>query len=261
MNTQHQQTDVYSLMTISSFFIHVICSIRSFVFGLVFLLLTLALSIVLILQASVYASRTFVDQVCHFWGRAGLKLFGVNVQVHGLENIPAGSCLFLFSHTSFFDILALFAAYPSFRFGAKIELFSVPFFGRAMRRAGILPIARQNREEVFKVYEEARARTANGEKFALAPEGSRNTEEKLLPFKAGPFIFAINAHMPVVPVVIHGALAVMGKYQFLPNNDKCSRQIQVRFLPAIATAGSTLENRQDLQNKVYQAMNPFFENI
>ncbi len=53
----------------------------------------------------------------------------------------------------------------------------------------------------------------------------------------------------------------MGKYQFLPNNDKCSRQIQVRFLPAIATAGSTLENRQDLQNKVYQAMNPFFENI
>lgn len=259
MNTQHQQTDVHFPMSISSFFTYMSCSIRSFVCGVVFILLTIILSITLILQTSIYKSRTFVDSVCGFWGRAGLKLFGVSMDVYGSENIPQGSCLFLFSHTSFFDVLALFAAHPSIRFGAKIELFSLPFFGRAMRRAGILPIARQNREEVFKVYEEAKSRTAQGEKFALSPEGSRNTEEKLLPFKAGPFIFAINTQMPVVPVVIRGALAVMGKKQILPNNDKWNRRIQVRFLPVITTADIHLNERQFLQNKVYQAMSPYFE--
>lgn len=259
MSTQHQQTDVYLPMSISSFFTYLVCSVRSFVCGLVFILLTMILSIVLILQTSIYSSRKFVDSVCGFWGRAGLKLFGVSVDAYGFQNIPQGSCLFLFSHTSFFDVLALFAAYPSIRFGAKIELFSLPFFGRAMRRAGILPIARQNREEVFKVYEEAKTRTAQGEKFALSPEGSRNTEEKLLPFKAGPFIFAINTQMPVVPVVIRGALVVMSKRQLLPNNDKWSRQIQVHFLPAIPTNDIHLNERQILQNKVYQAMSPYFE--
>ncbi len=192
------------------------------------------------------------------WGKVGLKVFNVRLQVKGLENIPEGSCLFLFNHTSFFDIFAMLSAYGNFRFGSKIELFSIPIFGAAMKRLGVLPIARQKRENVFKVYDEAKARVQLGEKFALAPEGKRNDQEALLPFKSGPFIFAINSGAPVVPVVIKGAWAVFKKNQWLPNWDRFSRTVTVEYLPAISTAGVSVEKRSELQDKVFQAMKVYF---
>ena len=50
------------------------------------------------------------------------------------------------NHQSNFDILALFAGLPGqFRWLAKEELFHIPLFGLAMRRAGYIPINRSDR--------------------------------------------------------------------------------------------------------------------
>lgn len=193
------------------------------------------------------------------WGRVAVKIWGVRLVVKGRENIPPGCCLFIFNHTSFFDVFAMEAAYQDFRFGAKIELFHIPIFGAAMRGMGVLPIARTKRESVFKVYEEAQARAAKGEKFALSPEGKRNDQETLLPFKAGPFIFAINSKMPLVPVVIKGAHDILSKNQILPNWDRWSRTMTVEYLKPISTEGYTMENRAELQEKAYQLMKPYFQ--
>lgn len=233
--------------------------LRSFIAGLFFLVFTVfwcALAVIVALLPHPHSWETWIMGT---WGRVALKIWGVKLQVKGLENIPKNSCLFIFNHTSFFDIFAMEAAYRYFRFGAKIELFQIPLFGAAMRRFGILPIARAKRERVFKVYEEAQSRAQQGEKFALAPEGKRNDEEVLLPFKSGPFIFAINARIPMVPVVIKGAHAVMTKKQILPNWDRWSRVITVEYLPAISTDGFTMENRTELQNKAFEIMKPYFQ--
>lgn len=232
--------------------------IRSFFAGLFFLGWTAVWSTLAVVEALILSNRAIGDWIVYWWSWGTLKMFGIRLEAKGLENIPIGSCLFIFNHTSFLDIFAMNVAYPHFRFGAKIELFSIPLFGAAMRRYGVLPIARQRKEEVFKVYEDAKQRTANGEKFALSPEGGRNTEEKLLPFKAGPFLFAIGSGMPLVPVIIKGANDVMGKGQILPNSDQMSRTISVEYLRPIPVTSYTPETRTELQNIAYKVMAPYF---
>ncbi|MGZ3770129.1 MAG: lysophospholipid acyltransferase family protein [Bdellovibrio sp.] len=204
-------------------------------------------------------NRRLEDIVVVFWTRNVCRMFGVKVVVKGLENRPPGGFLYVFNHTSFFDIFAMNGWLGSFRFGAKIELFKIPVFGPAMRRAGILPIARSHREEVFKVYQAAEARIKAGERFALAPEGTRQETEKLGPFKSGPFIFAINAKAPIVPVIVKGAAAILPKGHFIPNWGVWSRTVTLEVLPSISTEGYTLERRPELQETVKKIMEPYFQ--
>jgi 1-acyl-sn-glycerol-3-phosphate acyltransferase len=236
----------------------VLCLLRSLVAALIFTIFTFVWSALAIVAAFLPGSEKLENWVIGTWGKVALVLFGVDLKVEGLGNIPEGGCLFLFNHTSFFDVFAMLGGYNQFRFGAKIELFQIPIFGQAMRGLGILPIARANREEVFKVYAEAKERARLGEKFALSPEGRRNDRETLLPFKAGPFVFAINSQIPIVPVVIRGAHSVMSRDQWLPNRDRWKRKITLIYLPLIHSHEYSLDKRQDLQMKVYAEMSPYF---
>ena len=127
-----------------------------------------------------------------------------------------------------------------------------------MRRFGTLPIARGNREEVFRVYEEAKVRFGRGERFCLSPEGGRFRSDQLLPFKAGPFVFAINAQVPLIPVVIKGAYEVWPKGKILANSDRWKRTIELHVLPPVSTTGFTTETRGSLQEKIYKMMNDVY---
>jgi 1-acyl-sn-glycerol-3-phosphate acyltransferase len=198
------------------------------------------------------------DFFLSLWGRLNCAMFGIKVIIKGRENIPDDGCLFLFNHSSFFDVFAICTALPEVRFGAKAELFKIPVFSHTMRMMGTLPIARKSRDEVYKVYEEAKVRFDNHEKFALSPEGGRFFGPHLYPFKAGPFIFAMSAAVPVVPVVILGAFECLPKGHILANKDRKNRVIEVHILKPIPTVGYEVNTRQKLQALVYAQMDPLW---
>jgi 1-acyl-sn-glycerol-3-phosphate acyltransferase len=200
-------------------------------------------------------NKKIENLIVQLWGHYTLKMFGVVVTEHGRENLTKGGCLYLFNHTSFFDIFVMHARLRGVRFGAKIELFKIPIFGVTMRKVGVLPIARDNRADVIKVYEQAQVRARNGEQFALSPEGSRNTSEVgLKPFKSGPFIFAIRSKIPIVPVVIKGALEVLPKGHFLPNLKRWKHTIEVHYLEKIQVDKYSIEQRRELSEVVRKRM-------
>ncbi len=228
--------------------------VRSSLMAILYIPFLLLCSISSVVMNLIFNSRKIDDSIIQFWGRWSCKMFGVNVHVAGLENIPQGGCLFLFNHTSFFDVFAMAGYLPGIRFGAKIELFSIPFFGLAMRRLGMLPIARQKREEVFKLYQASEVRIANGERFALAPEGTRQDSEVLGSFKAGPFVFAINAKAPIVPVVIKNASQILPKGSYIPNWNVWNRDIQIHILPYVNTTEFGMNQRPALQDLVRSKM-------
>lgn len=232
---------------------------RSLIGLLIFPIHTAFCSIAIIIVNLTMKNRPLEDRIVEFWTQNACRIFGVRVEVHGLENRPAGGFLYVFNHTSFFDIFAMNGYLGSFRFGAKIELFNIPVFGPAMRRAGILPIARDRKDEVFKVYKISEARIKAGERFALAPEGTRQNEEKLGRFKTGPFIFAINAQAPIVPVVVKGAAAILPKGHIIPNWGVWSRTINLYILPAVDVREYTIERRPELQDRVRAMMAPYFD--
>ena len=192
------------------------------------------------------------------WAQFNCWLFGIKVKVTGLENIPDEGCVYLFNHASFFDIFAICVSIPDVRFGAKAELFKIPIFAQAMRTMGTIPIARQNRSEVYKAYDEAKIRFKNKEKFALSPEGGRFYGPHLSSFKAGPFIFAMSADVPLVPLVIIGAHECLPKGEILANKDRWSRVIEVHILKPVPSVGFISDTRQFLQAQVYSAMDPLW---
>ncbi len=234
---------------------------KALVITLLFPFTVIILGPTAILLHFIFHDRKIDDRMIVIWGRVCCWLAGVTVLVEGLENIPPDQgCLFLFNHSSFFDVFAIAGFIPGVRFGAKAELFNIPIFGNTMAAMGTLPIARNNREEVYKIYDGAKTRIKNKEKFALAPEGGRFFGPQLSPFKAGPFLFAMSAEAPVVPVVILGAYETLAKGQILFNKDKWTRTIFLKILKPIETTGFKTESRHDLQKIVYDQMNPIWTN-
>lgn len=237
-------------------FMKAVTFIRGIFLSLYFGIHTIVMAIVIIVASVVFNNRKLQDQLAFYgWAKWFLNLANIRVEVEGAENAPNEGSLILFNHMSFMDILVLYAYVPlSFRFGAKIELFSIPIFGYAMKRAGVLPIARNNRGQVLKIYEESIERVRKGESFALAPEGTRQPEPILGRFKQGPFIFAIQAQMPIVPVVLAGAHLIQGKGGVLINAGAWKRTVYLKILPPISTKGLTLDDVITLKDKTYDEM-------
>lgn len=229
--------------------------VRSFI-GLIFLsIYTLVLSLASIFFGGLKLHRA-ADVVVHVWGLGILWFFGVRVKAEGLEQLPKErGFLLLFNHQSFFDIFVLHAILKGrFRFGAKIELFKIPFFGSAMRMVGALPIARENRKDAMRVYQEASHRFAEGWSFILAPEGTRQTESAIGRFKKGPFIFAMGARAPFVPAVIRGTLPLMRKNSVHINIGAWRRTVRVRFLPPVETSQTSMDQLQDMIDRTHSVM-------
>lgn len=237
----------------------VISFIRSLLMTILFPLTVIVLAPLSVLFHLIFHNRKIDDFMPWLWSTIICRMYNVKVEVHGAENIPQGGALILFNHSSFFDIFALIKAIHGVRFGAKAELFKIPLFGQALRALGHLRIARDNRDEVFKIYEEAKVRFSEGEKFCLSPEGGRfYSKESLAKFKSGPFIFAISAEALVVPTVIIGAYEVWPKGSLLANWNRWNRVIHVHILQPISTVGMALNHRQELQMQIFNQMNPIW---
>lgn len=226
--------------------------LRSLVATFAFAIVTLVLSGSAIIFSFLTSSNRIPRLHIKWWGLSACWLFGVKVIVHGKERWKrdAGGVV-LFNHTSFFDIFAMVGFLPDMRFGAKIELFKIPIFGAAMKRVGILPIDRERREKVFAIYQQAVERLTAGEKIALAPEGTRTSNPyQLSNFKSGPFIFALQSRVDLIPVVIKGAYEVLPKDQILPNTHRLISVIHLIVMEPVPTDKAVQEKRAELQSAI-----------
>jgi 1-acyl-sn-glycerol-3-phosphate acyltransferase len=190
--------------------------------------------------------------VGRLWARSILFLTRVKVSVKGLEHIdPRVPYLYMANHQSMFDILSLLAYLPvQFRWLAKKELFHIPVFGYSMARAGYISIDRSDRRSAHKSLLEAARKIAGGVSVVIFPEGSRSTDGRIRPFKAGGFHLAIRSGRPIVPVVISGAREVMpkGRLRIRPGH------IRVSVNPPIDTTSYKDKAKKELMERVHSIM-------
>jgi 1-acyl-sn-glycerol-3-phosphate acyltransferase len=189
-----------------------------------------------------------VHRVARIWARSILFASRIKVTVNGLANIdPTQSYVYMSNHQSNFDIPVLLAYLPvQFRWLAKAELFKIPIFGRAMRGAGYVKIDRFNRESAFESINEAAAKMKNGVSVMIFPEGTRSLDGKIRSFKKGGFVMAVDAGVPIVPIVLKGTWTIMEKSSLKINTGEVSLNIE----PPIATTDYTRENKDDLIKSV-----------
>lgn len=218
------------------------------------------LGAILVMLFVVLGLHRHIDHFVQIWAKSINFLSRVKVTVTGLENLPEEPALYIFNHLSLFDIPVIFAAIPrKLRFGAKKELFYIPFFGWGMKMMGIIRIDRDNRARAIRELQKAIIKMQKENlNIILAPEGTRQKELKIGSFKTGPFVTAIQAQVPVVPLVLKGVHDVLPKGHYIFRLEK-EHLCHIEVLTQIPTKGLTDDDRQELKSLAYEKMSKAFQ--
>jgi len=200
-----------------------------------------------------------VHRYARLWGKSALLANHVKVRMDGLEELNGkGPYIFMSNHQGSYDIFALLAHLPfQFKWLAKKELFSIPFFGWTMAAAGYISIDREGTRETVKALNEAAEKIREGMSVVIFPEGSRSPDGSIQPFKKGGFTLAIKSGVPIVPIAITGSRDIMPKDKLTA----ASGEIRIRMSPPIEIKDYSLKDRKSLMEKVSKTISKNFKLI
>jgi HAD superfamily hydrolase (TIGR01490 family) len=187
-----------------------------------------------VLGAATGSRREAVDLGTTLAGELGSVLAGVRLDVHGAEHLEARPAVFLFNHQSQLDVLILAKLLRGgFTGVAKKELANNPGFGLMFRLADVAFVDRQDNAQARKALEPAVQKLRDGISLVIAPEGTRSATPALGPFKKGAFHVAMQAGVPIVPIVIRNS----GELMWRGATTIHAGTVQIAVLPPVATEG------------------------
>jgi len=221
------------------------------------ILVTAFMAVMVILVSFVTAGGDTAHKVGRIWAKCILALSNIRVTVKGLSNLkPGRSYIYMANHMSNFDIPVLQAFLPvQFRWLAKAELYKIPVFGYAMKRAGYISIDRSDRKSAIESLNKAVKIIRDGISVVIFPEGTRSRNHNIQPFKKGGFFLAVDSGVPIIPIIIHGTERIMPKKQMLikPGN------VTLEIAKPINSSDYTRKTKNDLMDKIRDIFLKSFE--
>lgn len=182
---------------------------------------------------------------------AGIKLV-VSGEQHLWSHRPA---IFILNHQSNVDMfIAIKLIRKNVTGIAKKELQMMPVIGQLMQMTGVIFIDRKNKEKAIEAMKPAVDALKGGTSFIIFPEGTRSKSYKLGAFKKGAFHLAMQAGVPLIPIVLQNAHDAMprGSNVFRP------AAVKVNILPPISVDGW---NKKNLNNNINKVRNLFLKEL
>lgn len=182
------------------------------------------------------------------WGR---KILGIEIELRNGEILdPARPCVFISNHQDNLDIFPGGFTLPknTVTIGKRSIIF-IPFFGQFFWLSGNILINRKNKKSAFETMDvTAAAIREKNISVWIMPEGTRSRGRGVLPFKKGPFITAIKAQVPVVPIAIstYTKHVKLGRWK--------AGKIIVEVLPPISTTGLQAADATMIKDQAYHLM-------
>ena len=191
--------------------------------------------------------------VAKLWGRIclwGLRVCcGVDLEVEGTENLPAGGAIIAAQHQSALDILIWLAIIPRPAFVFKRELKRIPLFGSLLEPAGMIPVNRGGGGGALRdMVAGAAAAAAGGRQVVIFPEGTRVAYGVRGQIRNGIVALAQNAGVPVLPAATNSGLR-WGRKDF----SKSAGPVHVTILSALPEGASREEILARLEAVFYGA--------
>jgi len=143
-----------------------------------------------------------------------LFLCGTKTTIIGLENVPKDEpVLFVGNHRSVFDVVIAYSTMQGITgFVSKKEMNKVPFVRIWMRFLHCLFLDRDNIKEGLKTILKGIDLIKNDKvSISIFPEGTRNHDDDVKPFKEGSFKFAEKSGCKIIPMVQNNTESIFEK--------------------------------------------------
>ena len=183
-------------------------------------------------------------------------VFGIPIfmkrEVIGLENIdPHKAYVMVLNHNSMVDILSIYNLPLVFKWVSKKEVYRIPIVGQLLYAHGDIVINRASAKEAMQlVHTRGLEWLKKGASVSIFPEGTRSKDGEIHNFKAGAFILAKDAGVPILPIVLDGTNTMVRKGWLVNWRNK----ITIRILPAIPAEEVQNRDIKDIMSQVREDM-------
>ncbi len=170
----------------------------------------------------IYALTGSKDKAVNFaislFADTAAAIVGMDLEVEGSQYLwshrPA---VFIFNHQSKADVMVLANLLRRDIAGiGKQEIKKNPLLGAVMEFGGTVFIDRKNSQSAIEAMQPLVDVMIHQQKsVCIAPEGTRTVSPNLMRFKKGAFHLAMQAKVPIIPIVIHNSLDVLPKGEFV----------------------------------------------
>lgn len=154
------------------------------------------------------------------------------------------------NHESFVDILLISHLPWEMKWLSKVEMLRIPVLGWDMWLAGDVPVERGTTRSAVKAMRRCQEILRRHVPVIIFPEGTRTTTGEMLPFKDGAFRLAIDAGVPVLPLMVRGTRTALPKHGWRFGR----ADAEVRVLEPITTQGLGVRDVESLKQRVREVI-------
>ena len=201
-----------------------------------------------------FDKKRFVVHKISKWLTDSFFGFGLVMKrkVEGIENLdPKATYVMVLNHNSMVDILSIYNLPLVFKWVSKKEVYRIPIVGRLLLAHGDIVINRASTKEAMQlVHTRGKEWLAKGASVAIFPEGTRSKDGEIHNFKAGAFILAKDAEVPILPIVLDGTDRVFRKGFFM----NWSNRITIKILPPISKEDVVERPIKEVMAEVHDSM-------
>lgn len=199
----------------------------------------------MIRQGRADEANAIISREVSMWAKRLLDNIQITLDIHGRENLPepGDTVVYVANHQSYIDIPILFSLIsPPPAIMAKRELARIPILGFWMRQLGCVIVDRDDARSGMEAIKDSQATLAQGNCFAIFPEGTRSKTGKIGEFQAGAVHIAAKAGVPIIPIVISGSFR-----GFEGNGNRLKpAAVCIEILPKVETQGLTRTEKKAL---------------
>jgi 1-acyl-sn-glycerol-3-phosphate acyltransferase len=166
------------------------------------------------------------------------------VKCEGREKAVKGKTYVIISnHQSILDILFINSLRYNFKWISKIENNKIPILGWYLQMADYITVNRGNEESKIEMLDRSYSCLEKGISIMLFPEGTRSRDNEIGFFRRGAFQLAIQAKVPLLPIVLDGTGGILPKHGLILGT---GHHVRLRVLDPVHPDSFGTDNPDDL---------------
>jgi 1-acyl-sn-glycerol-3-phosphate acyltransferase len=166
------------------------------------------------------------------------------INIEGKEKSKRGTAYVIISnHQSLADILVINCLGYDFKWISKIENIKLPVLGWYLKMAGYITVDRGDEASKAEMLVRSFKSLKNGNSIMIFPEGTRSHNGQPGFFKRGAFQLAIEAGVPILPIVIDGTGDILPKHGLIL---KANHNIRLQVLDPVPPSLFGTANPEEL---------------